>query len=287
MRTLLAERRTPTHYPDTAAESTITHVLRRAVALLVGIHGVIYAGITRALLGGETGGGMAVRRSRRTILAAMVMLGSRAEAQIHPDAHGWRLTIDRLLGFQWSSITMHTGSRASTLQQTAVTAFGAYLLPIVPTLTPTPIVPMRIGVDWEFTNHVTLGAALALGWMSVSQESVSQSAFLLGVAPRVGYSLRLSRGVAFWPRAGFTLAYNSVRITGLTSLLSSVSGEVFELSVNLDPTFVFAVSDRFALTAAVVADLPVVGVLSSGGSSRSDSFAKLSFGIQAGVQGRF
>jgi hypothetical protein len=121
----------------------------------------------------------------------------------------------------------------------------------------------RLGIDYFLTDNLTLGGSFGLA--SVSVESFDYIGFLL--AGRVGYALRLSHEITFWPRGGLTF--------------STVAGDadVNVFALTFEGMFTFAPADNWAFLAGPVLDLGVVGEFEEA------DYSEILFGIMFGIEG--
>ena len=210
-------------------------------------------------------------------------------------AHPLRLSLERAFGVGYASVTSSTSitiggttmTRESTLTGVGVSLFGVgyngaspagALAALIPTHQ-----PPRLALDYELASHLTVGA----------------SAFGLGVAPRVGYSLALGDRLILWPRVGVSFSYSSASPirSGTSTVTTSSSTSYTALSLNLEPTVAFMLASQFGVTAGVVVDVPLVGDVTTtstvmSGTTRTETTSEstvkqLYFGLQLGVMGRF
>ncbi len=148
----------------------------------------------------------------------------------------------------------------------------------------------RLAVDYALTERLTVGAAPLLSVLT------SNDAVVLGLAPRIGYVLRPSRSVMFWPRVGLSYAY-TVRNApppnplGCTDVVgcsynagTALNPEVHQLAVSFDASFVFAIVDHAGITFGPVFE----GSLTNRtpyviGADQSTAF----FGLYGGLVGWF
>lgn len=123
----------------------------------------------------------------------------------------------------------------------------------------------RVGVDYFIDEHLTVGGNFGIG--SVNLEDTSSVAILL--AGRVGYALRLTNSIAFWPRGGLSLAV----VTG------DFDNTVFGLT--LDGNFSFSPTNGgWSFLAGPVIDLGFVG-----SAGDNISYTEFMFGLMAGIEG--
>ena len=121
----------------------------------------------------------------------------------------------------------------------------------------------RLGVDYFIDEHLTLGGNF--GFASLSSEGFDTVGILL--AGRVGYALRITNEIAFWPRGGLTFAV----FTG--------DGDSNVFGLTLDGMFSLAVAGGWSFLAGPVFDLGFVG------SSGNADYTEFLFGIMFGLEG--
>ncbi len=224
-------------------------------------------------------------------------LAALAAIAFTPDASAQRLrvSLERAVGVTWSLASSSTdlttrGVTTTTEERSdrvSVNFFGVGYAASVgqSALLPAALSP-RLAVDYELTPRLSVGAAAFFAWSDDGDASVRG----VGLAPRVGYVLPLSRRLAFWPRAGVTVAY-------VHASSASAEATYVPLWVDLEPTLTLAVDDHFAFSLGVVADLPLVGHATS--TSRATvagvttetqgegALRQFVVGAQLGVLGRF
>lgn len=123
----------------------------------------------------------------------------------------------------------------------------------------------RLGVDYFLTENLSLGGSFGLASVAVEDEDS------LGVlfAARVGYALRLTHGIAFWPRGGLSFA--------------TVNGDLYDVSVfalTLEPNFSFAPTSGWSFLVGPLLDLGFTG---SWGDDLD--YTEFLFGIVFGIEG--
>jgi hypothetical protein len=122
----------------------------------------------------------------------------------------------------------------------------------------------RLGIDYFIDEHLTLGGSLGIASVSVDNSDV------LGIllAARVGYALRLTHAVSFWPRGGLTFA--------------SAGGDddVNVFAVTIEGMFTLAPSDGWAFLAGPLLDLGFTGSAGDDGDH-----TEILFGIMFGLTG--
>ena len=122
----------------------------------------------------------------------------------------------------------------------------------------------RVGVDYFIDEHLTVGGSFGLSSLSVENQD------LLGIllAARVGYALRLTHAISFWPRGGLTFA----------SLGGDADLNVFALTI--EGMFTLAPSDGWAVLAGPLLDLGFLG-----GAGDDVDHSEILFGIMFGLTG--
>ncbi len=251
-----------------------------------------------------------MRMSTVAVMLSILGLGSEAAAQTQG---GLRISVDRLFGFTYNTLTLGRESTSGGITSTVETSLdwvgfnligggfsGVGLQSEIAGLTSqTP----RLAFDYELPSHLTIGASAFLAVSSLTDDDNDEfSTFGFGLAPRVGFSITLNDRLSFWPRAGFTIAYYSSTVTNnpsgsssstTTSRASTVWVPVW---LNIEPTMVFMPAQHFGFTASLICDVPLTGgrttasTITSGGTSRmlstDSSLTQFSFGLQFGVMGR-
>jgi hypothetical protein len=124
-----------------------------------------------------------------------------------------------------------------------------------------PLTVPRLGVDYFIDEHLTLGGNLG---MFVLGGDGDDTGILFGA--RVGYALRLSHEIAFWPRGGITFAS---------------AGENHVFAINLEGMFTLAPADNWAVLLGPVLDLGLAG------ESGEDDYSEILFGVMVGMIGWF
>jgi len=123
----------------------------------------------------------------------------------------------------------------------------------------------RIGVDYFLNEHLTLGGNFGLA--SVSLEEQDSVGILF--AARVGYALRLTHAIAFWPRGGLTFA--------------TVNGDLPDISVfafTLEGMFSFAPTNGWSFLVGPLLDLGFTGEYED-----DLDYTEFLFGIMCGLEG--
>ncbi len=213
---------------------------------------------------------------------------------------------DRLVpvvGYTTQSITSVQGDTT-----TKVTESGASLAFFVgrePSLGAIHTVP-RVAADYFVFPHLTLGGAFVValgvdgtrteerrpsGGQATTRENVRPGATILGFAPRVGYVLRLSDQLAFWPRAGFAFysVHSEREQTNNVGVTSAATETDTIFALDLDPQLVWMPLAHVLLHAGPVANLPLTGshetafVQGPDRQERSDALSIFHLGISAGL----
>lgn len=182
------------------------------------------------------------------------------------------LSAERLTGFVHTRMTTSVGGQSMSDSATTLTLLGNPL-----GLVASGYAWPRIALDGFVAENVSLGAAVT--FFHVSPEEGSSTGVVL--APRVGYSARLSPRVAIWPRLGFT--YARVSSSNDTVNLSSKQS-LFALTV--EAPIVISVVPQGAITVGPTLDLGLGGSRSQtvgGGGETSIDQKFTDFGIQAGL----
>lgn len=227
---------------------------------------------------------------------------AQSEGRIH-------VSIERAFGVTYNSLTNSsertvgstTVTTESTSEWSSLNLLGTGVTGAVPGVGSFPwanLLP-RLAVDYELSSHLTIGGAAFLTYSTVSSEGLTGSAFGFGLAPRVGYSLRITDKLAFWPRLGATLAYYSAspEDAGGGSVRVTQSTRYVPLWLNVEPSLVYSVDRHFAFTFGLVGDIPLLGgvtsktTTSSGSATttteRDSTLTQLILAAQFGVMGSF
>jgi hypothetical protein len=219
-------------------------------------------------------------------------LGVLLTTQAHAEERGWRLSVERVAGFDYTSLSTRASSASASdvsNEMWSLNLLGSTLATRGSLWSALTVPSPRLALDYEFRSHLTVGLAATLQLTSVEEPSLRSaiSTFGFGLAPRVGYSMRLSDKVTFWPRAGVTFARYSISARSLgSSSGSSTETTLTELSVNLEPTLVFTPIEHVGLLLTVCGDIPLVGDVTTGSRDGIQRRA-LTVGLQFGVQVRF
>lgn len=236
--------------------------------------------------------------------ASLLASASPARAQ---EGGRLRVGVERMFGFTYNALTSSsesttggvTTTRESTTTWTAFNVFGSGFSAVTPALLVlNPLQAPRLGIDYELPSHLTLGGAIFFSWNSVRDaDGDGYSAVGFGLAPRVGYSLRLTERLSFWPRAGVSFSYvgTSPRDAGTTSLTTRAT--YVPLWVNVEPMLTLAATQSFLFTFGLLLDIPLVGTVSStsrttvGGvvteRTTESTLTQFVFAAQFGLMGRF
>lgn len=249
-----------------------------------------------------------MKKPHLALALAALTLTPEALAQ---SAGNLRVSVERTFGLTYNRLTSSTEStsgsttvtRESTAEWSTVNLLGSGVTGAVPGLGGVPLANLlpRFAVDYELGSHLTIGGAVFVTYSTFSADSSTSSGSLfgLGLAPRVGYSLQLTDRLAFWPRAGVTLAYFSaspeVSSTGSASITQSSTH--VPLWINLEPSLVFSVERHFAFTLGLVGDIPLLGGVTSKTvttvgpvtrtEERNSTLTQFIFAAQLGVMGSF
>ncbi|MCW5833233.1 MAG: hypothetical protein KIS78_12605 [Labilithrix sp.] len=252
-----------------------------------------------------------IRRTAPGALALTTLLFATWSARAEGDGRfGERgqlvVTADRLVpivGYTTQSITAVQGDTT-----TKVTESGASLALFVgrePSLGAMHSVP-RVAADVTVWPRLTIGGSFVVAFgiggtraeerrpsvgRATARENVLPGSTVLGFAPRVGYVLRLTDTLAFWPRAG--LAFYSVRSereqTNNVGVTSAAAETDTVFSLDLDPQLVWTPLPHVLLHAGPVANLPLTGshetafVQGPDAEERSDALSIFHLGVSAGL----
>lgn len=216
--------------------------------------------------------------SRRPSVVAAVALGAAllaaAPAASAQSGGHLRLGVERMFGFTYNSITtssVATFGGITTTREQSVTLLNLNLFgsgfssAAVAGGLLAPATPPRLAIDYEFAGGLTVGGALFVSWGGASNDDAtddaSVSAFGVGFAPRVGYTLALSRELSFWPRVGATLAYN--RYSPQSSSSATSSSSYVPVWINIEPALTYAPDPHVLVSLALICDVPVAGAVST------------------------
>lgn len=165
---------------------------------------------------------------------------------------------ERLFGFYLDKQSSDLGPRDIDEDTTSV-GLGLTLV------NPTALLSLpRVGVDYFIDEHLTIGGNFGLS--SISIESLDELAILL--SGRVGYALRLTHAISFWPRGGLTFA----------TLGGDADLSVF--GITLEGMFTLAPTEGWAVLAGPLLD---IGFTGSAGDDVDHS--EILFGIMVGLTG--
>jgi hypothetical protein len=125
----------------------------------------------------------------------------------------------------------------------------------------------RLGIDYFIDEHLTVGGSFGLASLNV--EDRDELGILL--AGRVGYALRITHEISFWPRGGLTFA---------TLNVDGDAGDRTVFGLTIEGMFTLAPSDGWAFLAGPLLDLGFIG---SAGDDVDHS--EILFGIMLGLTG--
>jgi hypothetical protein len=173
---------------------------------------------------------------------------------------------------------------------------------------PNPYKTPRIGFDYVLIPNLTIGGNLFAFFTFGSSGNVHYengngtqtsdfkvdvpNASILGIAPRVGYILRLSDLIGFWFRGGFFYFTEGASVDvhdqqGNVTRTDSINAWQFGLS--LDPQLVITPWPHFGIMAGLTGDIPIAGgasyqrVTGPQTDRTSYSFTSFYFGATAGI----
>lgn len=164
----------------------------------------------------------------------------------------------------------------------------------------------RIGFDYTVIPNLTIGGDLAVYFSLGSNVSTKTTdaagntttlsegnggLFLFGIAPRVGYILRLNRLISFWFRGGFSF-YTETSNGPKDAAGVFTRDMIDEFSLDIDPQVVFTFVPHFGITAGLTLDIPLSGESSTEqvngvGGETSEGNSILFFGATVGLIGYF
>jgi hypothetical protein len=124
----------------------------------------------------------------------------------------------------------------------------------------------RVGVDYFIDEHLTVGGSFGLSSISVEDNDALGILF----AGRVGYALRLTHAISFWPRGGITFA----------TLNGEGDADLSVFGITLEGMFTLAPSDGWAVLAGPLLDLGFTG-----GAGDDVDHSEILFGIMLGLTG--
>jgi hypothetical protein len=205
-------------------------------------------------------------RSARVLLAGLVLgltcaaMGSRASAQELTTQGNLVFGAERLFGFYLDKRNREPANNVDVDFDQSVIGIGWTLVPGFGLLN----MP-RLGVDYFLNEHLTLGGSFGLA--SISEEDADAIGVLF--AARVGYALRLTHGIAFWPRGGLSFA--------------TVNGDLIDIDVfafTLEGMFSFAPTSGWSFLVGPVIDLGFTGEYGD-----NQDYTEYLFGIMFGLEG--
>jgi hypothetical protein len=147
----------------------------------------------------------------------------------------------------------------------------------------------RLGVDWMAARHLDLGVDLAAYATIGGSPAPGDSPFvtLVGLAPHVGYVAPLVGVFGIWLRAG--ASYYVLGERGVDGTASSAVPWSFtwrQLDADAEAHLVISAFSHTAITAGIVAELPVVGRFDEhrvGGPSVDGGAAWTHVGVLGGI----
>jgi hypothetical protein len=195
------------------------------------------------------------------LFALWLAVPTRAHAEELGSRGNLVFSADRLFGLYFTHLSIETSP--NTDAQVDATSIGlGWTLSETSTLT----IP-RLGVDYFLSRAFTLGGSIGF-WSGSPEDQLTRTAFLL--AARVGYALRLSHSVSFWPRGGFT--YTTVSV-------EDSNADNYTFAVTIEAPFVFAITEGFAFTVGPNLDLGFLAERASRDASET------LFGLMVGLSG--
>ncbi|HKP62942.1 MAG TPA: hypothetical protein VJV78_39675 [Polyangiales bacterium] len=205
---------------------------------------------------------------RRTPLSLLIGLalglacatnGQQASAQELTTEGNLVFGAERLFGFYLDKRTREANNNVDVDFDQAVVGVGWGLVPGFGLLN----MP-RLGIDYFLNEHLSLGGSFGLA--SVGGENESSLGILF--AARVGYALRLTHAIAFWPRGGISFA--------------TVNGGLIDASVfafSLEGMFSFAPSSGWSFLAGPLLDIGFTG------EWQDQDYSEILFGLMFGIEG--
>lgn len=124
----------------------------------------------------------------------------------------------------------------------------------------------RVGVDYFIDEHLTVGGNFGIA--SISGDGPEAIGLLL--AGRVGYALRISNAISFWPRGGLTFAMAD----------GDGDANLTTFGLTIEGMFTLAPSDGWAVLAGPLLDLGFLG-----GAGDNVDHSEILFGIMIGLTG--
>jgi hypothetical protein len=158
----------------------------------------------------------------------------------------------------------------------------------------------RVSFDYTVTHGLTLGGSIIVFFSgggthtATDRNGVSRSVdangyTLFGVAPRVGYILRLGRSnFYFWPRGG--VSFYSLNVKTHNPNGSTNSDTYSDWAIDIEAMFAFSPVAHVAFTLGPTADVPFTGSHSStpaGEPTTSTDFSQLQIGGHLGLLAYF
>lgn len=194
------------------------------------------------------------------LFAACVAWSGGAFAQELNGAGHLAFGAERLFGFYLDKQNYDAGPLDRDLDTTSV-GLGWTLT------NPTALLSLpRVGVDYFIDEHLTVGGSFGIA--SISGDGPEAIGLLF--AGRVGYALRITHAISFWPRGGLTFAMadgdgdDDLSVFGLT----------------IEGMFTLAPSDGWAVLAGPLLDLGFLG-----GAGDDVDHTEILFGIMFGLTG--
>lgn len=200
------------------------------------------------------------------LLSVLFALWLAVPTRAHAEELGSRgnlvFSADRLFGLYFHHESIETSPNTNVEADTTSIGLG-WSVPGSNTMLTYP----RLGIDYFLTRAFTLGGSIGF-WTGSTEDQATRTYFLL--AARVGYALRLSHSVSFWPRAGFTYTTVSVEDSNLDN---------YTFAVTIEAPFVFAITEGFAFTVGPNLDLGFLAERASRDASET------LFGLMVGLSG--
>jgi hypothetical protein len=203
-----------------------------------------------------------------SVVASTMAVAPVARAAAPALEHGtMMISAERLFGLSVGRTTTDINNGRVSRDQTH---FGLFLAPSSP-ISHVFLIP-RLAFDVAVIDGLTLGGSLGfvisdygtsttVGGNTVDQSEPSVTTFL--IAPRVGYSLGISRVVSLWLRGG--ISYWSASSQADPGVFGGNVTRVsaWGLSVDLEPTLVISPFEHVGFTAGLAIDLPAAGKAST------------------------
>jgi hypothetical protein len=155
----------------------------------------------------------------------------------------------------------------------------------------------RFALDYVVWKHLTVGGSAwayfqlgdsrttsAPGQADVTVDQPKITYW--GLAPRVGWILRLGDLFAFWPRGGISFTDNESKQTRhMGNVTVDETNTLTQWAIDLEPMFAFTPVPHAAITAGPVVDIPFAGSVSNsaGGTTVSNDETMFHFGLTAGL----